>query len=38
MGNSLDEIFPGVGGVATSQQGQNGSFNFIAAFRAEPGE
>jgi hypothetical protein len=32
-GNSLDEIFPGVGGVATSQQGQNGAFNFIAAFR-----
>ena len=32
-GNSLDEIFPGAGGVATSQQGHNGSFNFIAAFR-----
>ncbi len=32
-GNSLDEIFPGVGGVATSQQSQNGSFNFVAAFR-----
>ena len=32
-GNSLDEIFPGVGGVATSQQSHNGSFNFIAAFR-----
>jgi len=33
VGNSLDEIFPGVGGVATSQQGQNGAFNFMAAFR-----
>ncbi len=33
VGNSLDEIFPGVGGVATGQQSQNGSFNFIAAFR-----
>ncbi len=32
-GNSLDEIFPGVGGVATSQQGHNGAFNFIAAFK-----
>jgi len=32
-GNSLDEIFPGVGGVATSQQSHNGSINFIAAFR-----
>ncbi len=32
-GNSLDEVFLGVGGVATSQQGQNGSFNFVAAFR-----
>ena len=32
-GNSLDEIFPGVGGVATSQQGHSGAFNFIAAFR-----
>lgn len=34
-GNSLDEIFPGVGGVATSQQSQNGAFNFIAAFRPD---
>ncbi|MFL6417621.1 MAG: carboxypeptidase regulatory-like domain-containing protein [Bryobacteraceae bacterium] len=33
VGNSLDEIFPGVGGVATSQQSQNGAFNFSAAFR-----
>jgi hypothetical protein len=33
-GNSLDEIFPGVGGAATSQQSHNGSFNFIAAFRS----
>ena len=33
VGNSLNEIFPGVGGVATTQQGQNGSFNFTAAFR-----
>lgn len=32
-GNSLDEFLPGIGGVATSQQGHNGSFNFIAAFR-----
>ena len=32
-GNSLDEIFPGAGGVATSQQSHNGAFNFIAAFR-----
>ena len=34
-GNSLDEIFPGVGGVATGQQGQSGAFNFIAAFRPD---
>ena len=34
-GNSLDEIFPGVGGVATNQQSHNGSFNFIAAFRPD---
>ena len=33
VGNSLDEIFPGVGGVATGQQSHNGTFNFIAAFR-----
>ncbi|MBV9294763.1 MAG: TonB-dependent receptor, partial [Acidobacteriaceae bacterium] len=33
VGNSLDEIIPGVGGVATNQQAQNGSFNFIAALR-----
>lgn len=32
-GNSLNEIFPGVGGVSTNQQSQNGTFNFIAAFR-----
>jgi Carboxypeptidase regulatory-like domain/TonB dependent receptor len=32
-GNSLDEIFPGVGGVATSQQSHNGAFNFAAALR-----
>jgi Carboxypeptidase regulatory-like domain/TonB dependent receptor len=32
-GNSLDEIFPGVGGVATGQQSHNGAFNFIAALR-----
>ena len=32
-GNSLDEIVPGIGGVATSQQSHNGSLNFIAAFR-----
>lgn len=34
-GNSLDEIFPGVGGVATNQQSHNGSLNFIAAFRPD---
>ena len=33
VGNSLDEFIPGIGGVATSQQSQNGSFNFTAAFR-----
>ncbi len=33
-GNSLDEIFPGVGGVATGQQSHNYALNFIAAFRA----
>jgi len=32
-GNSGDEIFPGVAGVATSQQSSNGSFNFIAVLR-----
>ena len=32
-GNSLDEIFPGVGGVATNQQSHNGSFNMIATLR-----
>nr|MDQ2712619.1 TonB-dependent receptor [Acidobacteriota bacterium] len=32
-GNSSDEIFPGVGGTASGQQGQSGAFNFIAAFR-----
>ncbi len=32
-GNSLDEIIPGIGGVATGQQSHNGSLNFIAAFR-----
>ncbi len=32
-GNSLDEIFPGVGGIATGQQSHSGAFNFIAAFR-----
>jgi hypothetical protein len=34
-GNDLNEIFPGVGGVATNQQSHNGSFNFIAAFRPD---
>jgi hypothetical protein len=33
VGNSQDEIVPGLGGVATSQQSHNGSLNFIAAFR-----
>lgn len=32
-GNSLDEIIPGIGGVATAQQSHNDSLNFIAAFR-----
>ena len=32
-GNSLDEIVPGIGGVATGQQSHNGALNFIAAFR-----
>ena len=32
-GNSLDEIFPGVGGVSTPQQGHNGAINLIAALR-----
>jgi hypothetical protein len=32
-GNSLDEVLPGIGGVATGQQSHNGAFNFIAAFR-----
>jgi len=34
-GNDLNEIFPGVGGVATSQQSHNGSVNFIAALRPD---
>lgn len=34
-GNSLDEVAPGLGGYATSQQGQNGAFNFTAAFRPD---
>jgi len=33
-GNSLDEIIPGIGGVATGQQSHNYSLNFVAAFRA----
>ncbi len=32
-GNSLDEIIPGIGGVATGQQSHNYSLNFAAAFR-----
>jgi len=32
-GNSLDEIIPGIGGVATAQQSHNYSLNFIGAFR-----
>jgi hypothetical protein len=31
--STLSEIFPGVGGVDTGQQGHNGSLNFIAALR-----
>jgi hypothetical protein len=34
-GNSLDEIIPGIGGVATSQQSHNYSLNFVAAFRPD---
>src|SRR5262249_53328281 len=34
-GNSIDEIFPGVGGVAQPSQAHNGAFNFIAAFRPD---
>ncbi|HEY3938332.1 MAG TPA: TonB-dependent receptor [Bryobacteraceae bacterium] len=33
--NSLDEILPGIGGVATGSQSHNGAFNFIAAFRPD---
>jgi hypothetical protein len=33
VGNSLDEIIPGIGGVATAQQSHNYSLNFIAALR-----
>jgi hypothetical protein len=33
--NSLDEILPGFGGVATASQSHNGAFNFIAAFRPD---
>ncbi len=33
-GNSLDEIIPGIGGVATGQQSHNYSLNFVGAFRA----
>ena len=32
-GNSLDEIVPGIGGVATGQQHHNYSVNLVAAFR-----
>jgi hypothetical protein len=35
ISNSLDEILPGIGGVATGSQSHNGAFNFIAAFRPE---
>jgi hypothetical protein len=31
--NSLDEIVPGIGGISSPAQTQNGSFNFLAAFR-----
>ncbi|MBV9772251.1 MAG: TonB-dependent receptor, partial [Bryobacterales bacterium] len=33
VGNSLDEIIPGIGGVAQNGQTHNGSVNFIAALR-----
>ncbi len=33
--NSLDEILPGIGGVATGSQSHNGAFNFIAALRPD---
>jgi len=34
-GNDLNEIFPGIGGVATGQQSHNYSLNFVAAFRPD---
>ena len=34
-GNSLDEIIPGIGGVATGQQSHNYSLNFVGAFRPD---
>ena len=33
--NDLNEIVPGIGGVATGSQSHNGAFNFIAAFRPD---
>jgi hypothetical protein len=33
--NDLNEILPGVGGVATGSQSHNGAFNFVAAFRPD---
>jgi hypothetical protein len=33
LGNSLDELIPGIGGVATGQQSHNGTLNFIATLR-----
>jgi hypothetical protein len=33
IGNSIDEIVPGIGGVAQGGQTHNGSLNFVAAFR-----
>ncbi len=34
-GNSTDEIFPGVGGIATPQQSHNIGLNFIATLRPD---
>ena len=33
--NDLNEIVPGIGGVATGSQSHNGAFNFIAAIRPD---
>ncbi|HUA19425.1 MAG TPA: carboxypeptidase-like regulatory domain-containing protein [Bryobacteraceae bacterium] len=35
VANSLDEIVPGIGGVAQTGQTHNGAVNFVAAFRPD---